>query len=330
LSATRTLYVCQACGHQSTKWLGRCPECEGWGSLVEELRAVPAKSSRSRGGALGARVQALGEVEQESVLRFASGVPLLDRVLGGGIVAGAVVLLAGEPGIGKSTLLLQVADALSREGLSTLYASAEESPRQLRLRAERLGAHLRCWWPARRAEPLPRGRGARRRCSWSVKIQALRSGARQPSARSARFGIAPTVCGAGVIQDRLFWWGMSQKRDDRRTKITRHLVDTVLSFEGDTSDAWCGPPGARLEVALFEMHDAGLIPLADASRAAGETAAGAPSPVAYIPGPGDADEVRPVGADQLPAPRRMAVGLTSTAVCWWRCWSASPTRSGRS
>src|SRR5687768_1199234 len=128
--SSKTVFTCQACGHLSPKWLGRCPACEAWSSFSEELREAPRGGSRE---VKPARVQPLGQVRDQRVTRFPSGIEPLDRVLGGGIVAGGAVLLAGEPGIGKSTLLLQVAESVARSGRRVLYITAEESPRQLRL-----------------------------------------------------------------------------------------------------------------------------------------------------------------------------------------------------
>ena len=102
MAASRSVFVCQSCGQQSAKWLGRCPECNGWDTFAEETRALGKKAPGRAGAAV---VVPLTEVADEQTLRFTSGSELLDRVLGGGIVAGSAVLLAGEPGIGKSTLL---------------------------------------------------------------------------------------------------------------------------------------------------------------------------------------------------------------------------------
>src|SRR4051794_32290388 len=112
--AAKTRFVCQSCGHSEPRWLGRCPDCDAWSSFVEEAAPVAAAAgSRRLGGARAAvaAVVPLAAVEQEAAARFASGMPLLDRVLGSGVVPGGAVLLAGEPGIGKSTLLLQLAEA---------------------------------------------------------------------------------------------------------------------------------------------------------------------------------------------------------------------------
>src|SRR5687768_9588994 len=133
--AARTAYVCQACGHKETKWLGRCPSCSEWSSLIEELQAPPVKSTK---GPL-AKAVPLSLVTGGAEARMATGIAELDRVLGGGLVRGALVLVGGDPGIGKSTLLLQAMGALAKRGERVLYLSAEESGEQVKLRADRLG-----------------------------------------------------------------------------------------------------------------------------------------------------------------------------------------------
>jgi DNA repair protein RadA/Sms len=132
-----TLFACQSCGHRSGKWLGKCPECGEWNSFVEE------KTQPSRRGNNGFKLRevsavAFTEIEPQDDRRLPSGVTEFDRVLGGGIVPGTLVLIGGDPGIGKSTLLLQVADKLSESGTLVLYVSGEESERQIKLRGERL------------------------------------------------------------------------------------------------------------------------------------------------------------------------------------------------
>ena len=137
---SNTIFICQSCGHKSPKWLGKCPECGEWNSLVEE-RVVTTKKGAGRKafGLREAKAIAYTEIESQDDVRISSGVTEFDRVLGGGIVPGTLVLLGGDPGIGKSTLLLQVADKLSATGAVVLYVSGEESERQIKLRGERLG-----------------------------------------------------------------------------------------------------------------------------------------------------------------------------------------------
>jgi DNA repair protein RadA/Sms len=133
----RATYRCAECGWETAKWVGRCGECQAWGS-VAEASAVPA--GRTTAGPVTSPAVPIGEVSVEDARARTSGVPELDRVLGGGMVAGAAVLLAGEPGVGKSTLLLEVAAQTAREGRRVLYVTGEESASQVRMRADRTGA----------------------------------------------------------------------------------------------------------------------------------------------------------------------------------------------
>lgn len=140
MARTLAKYVCTSCGYQSSKPLGRCPTCQAWNSFEEEVPALAArgKAGGAYGGVSGGKLTPLSSVGRREEPRVSSGIPELDRVLGGGLVAGGVTLIGGEPGIGKSTLLLQVADQLSRTGSPVLYVAGEESLEQIRLRADRL------------------------------------------------------------------------------------------------------------------------------------------------------------------------------------------------
>ena len=135
----KTVYFCQNCGHEETKWLGQCPACKEWNTFVEEK--VLASSISAQAGAKTVRdinVVSLSEVSVDDHTRIETGMQELDRVLGGGIVPGSLVLVGGDPGIGKSTLLLQVCQKLAQER-SVLYISGEESLSQIKLRANRMG-----------------------------------------------------------------------------------------------------------------------------------------------------------------------------------------------
>jgi len=141
--APKRAFRCQACGHAEVKWLGRCPSCGEWSSLVEEV-ATRGGSSRLPPGVAPARPMSLVDVGGEDVSpRRATGIAEFDRVLGGGLVTGSIVLLGGDPGIGKSTLLLQALDGLARRGATVLYVSGEESVAQTAMRARRLGVSAR-------------------------------------------------------------------------------------------------------------------------------------------------------------------------------------------
>ena len=142
MAKSRTQFVCNQCGYETVKWLGRCPECGHWNCFEEVVKSAPAPAVSSKiqirpQGAHAQDIRSLSEIDERDEIRFYTGIGELDRVLGGGIVKGSLVLLGGDPGIGKSTLLLQICEHLGRE-LTILYVSGEESARQLKLRANRL------------------------------------------------------------------------------------------------------------------------------------------------------------------------------------------------
>ncbi|MFK7603505.1 DNA repair protein RadA [Deinococcus sp. SM5_A1] len=144
MARVTTKYVCNSCGYTSAKPLGRCPNCQAWNSFEEEVPTVTGGKARGGGaggygGISGGRLTPLSTVGRREEPRMSSGISEVDRVLGGGLVAGGVTLIGGEPGIGKSTLLLQVADSVARAGGTVLYVAGEESLEQIRLRADRLG-----------------------------------------------------------------------------------------------------------------------------------------------------------------------------------------------
>ncbi|MFM2112972.1 MAG: hypothetical protein RLZZ271_1632, partial [Pseudomonadota bacterium] len=143
MAKDKTLFTCNECGGTSPKWLGKCPHCNAWNTLEESLApsAAPAKANRFSALAQSLPVATLADIEASDVDRTPTGIDELDRVLGGGLVAGGVTLIGGDPGIGKSTLLLQALDHLSRSlaPQRTLYVSGEESAAQVALRSRRLG-----------------------------------------------------------------------------------------------------------------------------------------------------------------------------------------------
>ena len=138
MAKAKTIFFCQECGHESSKWLGQCPGCRQWNTFVEEP-ALRVKSARPDGQQKAARPVALPDIEMKQEERYSSGFPELDRVLGGGIVPASLVLTGGDPGIGKSTLLLQACRNLSEQRVPVLYISGEESLQQIKLRAQRIG-----------------------------------------------------------------------------------------------------------------------------------------------------------------------------------------------
>jgi DNA repair protein RadA/Sms len=335
MAQPRTLYACQSCGYQSTKWLGRCPECAAWTSFVEEVRpAAGGKGSgaRRKGAAGAVELVPLAEVEQDPVARAPSGLPALDRVLGGGIVGGAAVLLAGEPGIGKSTLLLQLAHSFARGGRVVVYASAEESPRQLRLRAERLGCASSAVLVAgeTRLDALIAACESASPAALLVdSIQAVRS----DDLESPPGSIGQVRHCANVLVERakrsgaaLFLVGHVTKEGTiAGPKSLEHLVDTVLAFEGERESEYrilratknrFGPTG---EIALYEMRESGLEPIADPSgvllaRRRGGAPGSAVLPTMSGSRPLLVEAQALVVPTTFPSPRRMSVGLDPNRV----------------
>ncbi|HEX2574940.1 MAG TPA: AAA family ATPase, partial [Aquihabitans sp.] len=152
MARLRTVFRCTGCGATEPKWAGRCTGCEAWGTLVEEVDGPPPEGLTVLTPAMAPLP--IAEVDPAAFTARPTGVPELDRVLGGGLVPGSVTLLGGEPGIGKSTVLLQAAASVASSGRKVLYLSGEESPQQIRLRAERLGAlRPRLWLASEVALP---------------------------------------------------------------------------------------------------------------------------------------------------------------------------------
>jgi len=280
MKKAETIFACQNCGHQSRKWLGKCPECGEWNSLVEE-RAQPARKSGARTGFKLRDVAAVpfSEIEPQDDVRTSSGITEFDRVLGGGIVPGTLVLIAGDPGIGKSTLLLQVADRLSASNTLVLYVSGEESERQIKLRGERLGVTAPNVYllPETNLENMFR------------EIDRLTPGAIIVDSIQTVFSSLIESAPGSVSQVRevahqflllaknrgvpVFLIGHITKDGSiAGPKALEHIVDTVLYFEGERHHnhrivrATKNRFGAANEVGVFEMTGAGLIPVANPSQ----------------------------------------------------------------
>ena len=153
-SKQKSLYVCQNCGYESVKWYGKCPTCGEWNTMEEQqpIALTSKKSSPSRTRAAISSIQKLSEINSDIETRLTSGIKEFDRVLGGGIVEGSLVLLSGDPGIGKSTILLQICQSLCKTK-KVLYISGEESARQIKLRADRLsvGVHKHFYAPRQKS-----------------------------------------------------------------------------------------------------------------------------------------------------------------------------------
>ncbi len=277
-----TVYVCQNCGHQSRKWLGKCPDCAAWNSFAEEReRATKKESATARSGFRLREVKpvAYGEIESQDDARVSSGITEFDRVLGGGIVPGSLILIGGDPGIGKSTLLLQAADKMSEAGQTVLYVSGEESERQIKLRGERLGIKAQNLYllPETNLENIF---GEIERMKPGVIIVDSIQTVFSSSIESAPGSVSQVreVAGQFLLLSKnrdipVFLIGHVTKEGNiAGPKALEHIVDTVLYFEGERHHnhrivrAAKNRFGAANEVGVFEMTGAGLVAVANPSE----------------------------------------------------------------
>ena len=273
MARQKTSYVCGTCGARTAQWQGQCPACEAWNTLEIAVSALtPAGASRNaRTVTAGPSTsRTVTDIAQESDVRAATGIGELDRVLGGGLVAGSVVLLGGDPGIGKSTLLLQAADALSRER-PVLYVSGEESVRQVASRAQRLGLDsttLRLAAETRVETILEEAARSRAQVLVIDSIQTMQTELSESSAGSAvqvRESAAQLVRFAKATGTAVLLIGHVTKEGlIAGPRILEHMVDTVLYFESDPASrfrlvrAVKNRFGAANELGVFAMVEQGL------------------------------------------------------------------------
>jgi DNA repair protein RadA/Sms len=279
MKTPKTVFACQECGSQSPKWLGRCPDCGAWNSYVEERapEAPPASAGRyvaPAGG--GARLYA--EIEATHAARITTGIDEFDRVLGGGIVPGSLVLLGGEPGIGKSTLLLQTAAHVARATGPVLYSSGEESEHQVKSRGERLGVGdaplylLAETCLERVLEELARLRPALVIVDSIQTVFSLKMQSAPGSIGQVREAATQLLFAAKAQNVPTFLVGHVTKEGSLAgPKALEHIVDTVLYFEGERQHAHRivraakNRFGAVSELGVFEMTSAGLKPVPNPS-----------------------------------------------------------------
>ncbi|MGY6657766.1 DNA repair protein RadA [Amycolatopsis sp. TRM77291] len=324
-------YRCGECGYEASKWVGRCPECQAWGTIEERGDARPA-IARVAAGAPSAPARPIGEVDVETARAKPTGVSELDRVLGGGFVPGAVILLAGEPGVGKSTLLLEVAYQWAATAGRALYVTGEESAGQVRLRAERTGnVHDEMFLAAESDLSAILGH-----------VDAVKPGVLIVD--SVQTMASPQVEGApgGVTQVRAVTSGLVALAKERGLpivlvghvtkdgsvagpRVLEHLVDVVLQFEGDKHSTLRmlrgikNRFGAADEIGCFELVEEGIVGVPDPS---GLFLSHTAEPVAGTAVTVTMEGKRPllgevqalVSATQSPQPRRAVSGLDSARV----------------
>jgi len=281
MSKAKTVFICQQCGYQAPKWLGRCPDCQGWGTLVEEVigEEAPEGDARQRWGTEESP-RAIGEVaEEEEGARLVTRLEEFNRVLGGGIVAGSVVLLGGDPGIGKSTLIFQCLHGLAAQGRRCLYISAEESLRQTKLRAKRLGAVSPELFVAAETSLERIIQGVEEIQPQVLVVDSIQS------IYTAQLGSAPgsisqvretsgrlTYLAKGLGVATFLIGHVTKDGAIAGPRVLEHIVDTVLYMERSADSpfrilrAVKNRFGSTNEIGVFEMKEEGLAEVANPSE----------------------------------------------------------------
>jgi DNA repair protein RadA/Sms len=280
MAKTTTRFVCQKCGYESIKWLGKCPDCASWSSFTEEIQVAPPAATAARlFGAAASTPRAITEIAVEDHQRIPSGIGEFDRVLGGGIVPGSLVLIGGDPGIGKSTLVLQAASRLSSQHGRTLYVTGEESVQQVKMRAERLGAlSPELLLAAETDIDVVEAHIDSLKPRFVVidSIQTMHdSGIASSSATvsQVRTCTSRLMRLAKTTNTTVFIVGHVTKEGTiAGPRVLEHIVDTVLYFEGDRFQAHRilravkNRFGSTDELGIFEMGETGLIEVTNASE----------------------------------------------------------------
>lgn len=282
MSKVKTAYFCQNCGYESAKWLGKCPSCHQWNSFVEELIQKENKKSTAdwqsyHGDAPGRKIQALHEVRTTDTQRINSIDPELNRVLGGGIVPGSIVLVAGEPGIGKSTLFLQM--GLQLQDVVTLYISGEESEQQIKMRADRLNMASENFYLLTETSTQTIFAEIKKLKPELIIVDSIQT-LESPFIDSSPGSVSQIrECAAEFQQfakethTPVFLIGHITKEGSiAGPKLLEHMVDTVLQFEGDRHYAYRilrtlkNRFGSTAELGIYQMNENGLNPVLNPSE----------------------------------------------------------------
>ena len=282
MAKAKTVFVCSECGYESVRWLGKCLGCGAWNTLSEQMdqvAAAPAAKPLKRQGGTGAPVRRLSEIDEETQDRRSCGISELDRVLGGGIVEGSVTLVGGDPGIGKSTLLLQVCGLLAEAGSRVLYVTGEESARQIKMRARRLDVTAEgLWILAENAMDDVEARFQELQPDFMV-VDSIQTVYR-PELSAAPGSVSQVrECASMLIRlaktsgcAMILVGHVTKEGAIAGPRVLEHMVDAVLSFEGDRQHAWRilraakNRFGSVNELGIFEMHGHGMVPVENPSE----------------------------------------------------------------
>ena len=281
MAKVKTRYVCSECGYETGRWLGKCPECDQWNTLVEQMAVAPVEEKKiKRRPGVGADALLIDDVPESGMDRMTTGVNELDRVLGGGAVEGSLILVGGDPGIGKSTLLTQVSSNMAQSGRRVLYISGEESARQIKLRASRLGASGSGFYIlAENDMSIIESRLTAIAPAVCIvdSIQTMYlsdiasapgsvSQVRESAAQLMRYAKSSGCC--------IFLVGHVTKEGTiAGPRVLEHMVDAVLSFEGDRQHQYRllraakNRFGSVNELGMFEMTGEGMREVPNASEA---------------------------------------------------------------
>ena len=327
MAKEKTVFICNACGGGSSKWLGKCPHCESWNTLLEQ-RAPSEGAGKNRFAALShtAELKTLSEIETSDVARTPTGHEELDRVLGGGMVEGAVVLIGGDPGIGKSTLLLQALDSLQRAGQRSLYVTGEESGAQVALRARRLGllgSQVQVLAEIQLEKILATLESQRPDVAVIDSIQTVYSeqltsapgSVAQVRECAAHLTRAAKASGTAIV----LVGHVTKEGALAGPRVLEHMVDTVLYFEGDTHSqfrlvrAIKNRFGAVNEIGVFAMTEKGLKGVSNPSAIfLSQHAEPVPGSCVMVTLEGTRPllvEIQALVDSGGPSPRRLSVGL---------------------
>jgi DNA repair protein RadA/Sms len=272
---TRTLFRCQSCGYSNSGWLGRCPECEQWNTFVEETESRPSASTLTKARPLtdfSSAIEKLSDIEIKPIARHATGVLEFDRVIGGGVVPGSMVLLGGAPGIGKSTLMLQVAEGLCQAGLSGLYVSGEESLQQVKDRAHRLSLRAPSLSLVSETELSKITAAIEKVDPKFCVIDSIQTTYREDLSSAPGSVGQVRECAAELLRIAkakgitVFILGHVTKDGDLAgPRVLEHIVDSVLYFESEREQifrllrSYKNRFGATHEVGVFRMTGQGLL-----------------------------------------------------------------------
>lgn len=280
MAKSKTMYVCGECGYTTPKWLGKCPDCGKWNTFAEELQQPEVEEKKlKRAPGRGGMALPIGEIPDEAAVRMSSGIGELDRVLGGGVVEGSMVLVGGDPGIGKSTLLTQLSVNLSARGDRVLYVSGEESMRQIKLRATRLGADTSGFYVLAEndvsiIEERMLAIQPRAMVIDSIQTMYRTDISSAPGSVSQVRECAAHIMRLAKMNDcAVFLVGHVTKEGAiAGPRVLEHMVDAVLYFEGDRSSQYRllravkNRFGSVNELGMFEMTGEGMREVTNASE----------------------------------------------------------------